>query len=217
MRTGSGRMKTWRRKARAKMITTNHIRSGFVFFALMLGLAMTGGTQANSEAAKGKPQGTAAERDGQHDFDFLFGRWKSHQRRLLHPLTGSNEWVEFDATLVVRPALGGSANVDELEGDTPLGHLDGLTVRTYNPKSHQWSIYWANKSNGAFSLPATVGQFKDGRGEFYDQEDNNGRNIFVRYLWIASPDAPRWEQAFSLDGGKTWETNWIATFTREKQ
>jgi NIPSNAP len=26
---------------------------------------------------------------------------------------------------------------------------------------------------------------------------------------------PRWEQAFSVDGGKTWETNWIMDFTRE--
>ena len=183
---------------------------------LMLGFSMPGPPQTTSDPAKARSQEPAAEHDGQHDFDFLFGRWKSHQRRLMHPLTGSADWVEFEATLVVRPALGGSANVDELEGDAPFGHLDGLTVRTYNPKSHQWSIYWANKNNGIFSLPATVGQFKDGRGEFFDQEDYNGRNILVRYLWIASPDTPRWEQAFSLDGGKTWETNWIATFVREK-
>jgi hypothetical protein len=193
-----------------------HARSCFAVCALMLGFSMLGPAQTTTEPVKAKSHELAAERDGQHDFDFLFGRWKSHQRRLMHPLTGSNDWVEFDATLVVRPALGGSANVDELEGDTPFGHLLGMTVRTYNTKSHQWSIYWANQTNGTFSLPATVGQFKDGRGEFYDQEDWNGRNILVRFTWIASPDAPRWEQAFSLDGGKTWETNWIATFFREK-
>src|SRR5215468_8036125 len=179
-------------------------RSCFAVCALMLGFSMPGPVQTSAEPVKAKSREPAAERDGQHDFDFLFGRWKSHQRRLMHPLIGSNDWVEFDATLVVRPALGGSANVDELEGDTPFGHLLGMTVRTYN-------------TNGTFSLPATVGQFKDGRGEFYDQEDWNGRNIFVRFTWIASPDTPRWEQAFSLDGGKTWETNWIATFVREKQ
>lgn len=193
-----------------------HVRGCLTLCALLLGFSIPGAAQTAPEPAKAKSQEPAAERDGQHDFDFLLGRWKSHQRRLMHPLTGSNDWVEFDATLVVRPALGGSANVDELEGDAPFGHLDGLTVRTYNPKSRQWSIYWANKNNGVFSLPATVGQFKDGRGEFFDQEDYNGRNIFVRYLWVASPDTPRWEQAFSLDGGKTWETNWIATFVREK-
>jgi hypothetical protein len=183
---------------------------------LVSGLAMPA-QQTPSEPAKAVSHDAAGEHDGQHDFDFLFGRWKSHQRRLLHPLTGSNDWVEFDATLVVRQALGGSANVDELEGETPFGHLDGLTVRTYNSKSRQWSIYWANKTNGVISLPATVGQFKDGRGEFYDQEDYNGKNIFVRYLWIVSADTPRWEQAFSIDGGKTWETNWVATFVRDKQ
>lgn len=188
-----------------------------VSWALMFLLSLPGVGQAPASSGKAKPQETAVEHDGRHDFDFLFGRWKSHQRRLLHPLTGSNEWAEFDATLVVRPYLDGLANVDELVGETPSGHLAGITVRTYNAKSHQWSIYWGNQTNGMLSLPATVGQFKDGRGEFYDQEDWNGRNIFVRYLWIASPDAPRWEQAFSIDGGRTWETNWIATFTREEQ
>jgi hypothetical protein len=109
--------------------------------------------------------------------------------------------------------------MDELEADSPSGHIEGMTVRTYNPKSHQWSIYWANQANGVFSLPATVGKFDgNGRGEFYDQEDFNGRNIFVRFVWtVLSADTTRWEQAFSADGGKTWETNWIITGTRVKQ
>jgi hypothetical protein len=98
--------------------------------------------QTNANGAKSAAPATAEERDGSHDFDFLFGRWKSHQRRLLHPLTGANDWAEFDATLMNQPYLDGSANVDQLEADTPTGHLLGLTVRTYNPKSHQWSIYW---------------------------------------------------------------------------
>lgn len=34
--------------------------------------------------------------DGQHDFDFNIGTWKTHIRRLLHPLSGSDEWVELD-------------------------------------------------------------------------------------------------------------------------
>jgi len=158
------------------------------------------------------------ERDGQHDFDFQFGSWKVHNRRLLRPLTGSNEWVEFEATVVAQPIWGGRANMDEFEADTPSGHIEGMTVRTYNPKSHEWSIYWANQTSGAFSLPATVGKFKDGRGEFYDHEEFNGRSIFVRYLWtVISPDKTQWEQAFSVDGGKTWETNWIMTATRVKQ
>ncbi len=108
--------------------------------------------------------------------------------------------------------------MDVFEADSPSGHIEGMTVRTYNTKSHQWNLYWANQAAGVFSLPATVGKFEEGRGEFYDQEDFNGRNIFVRFTWtVTSPDAPQWEQAFSLDGGKTWETNWIVSFTREKQ
>ena len=180
--------------------------------AILLGGSMAA-AQANSAAApQPKP---ATERDGQHDFDFEFGHWKSHNRRLLHPLTGANDWVEFDADLVARPLWGGRANVDEVEADTPSGHIEGMSVRTYNTKSHQWYIYWANQKNGAFSLPATVGFFNDGVGEFYDQEDWNGVNILVRFTWtVTNPEQPRWEQAFSTDGGKTWETNWIATFAR---
>jgi hypothetical protein len=152
--------------------------------------------------------------DGQHDFDFLFGSWKVHNRRLLHPLTGSNTWVEFDGTAIDRPVWDGRAQLEEFEADSPSGHIEGMTVRIYNIKSHEWSIYWANQSNGSFSFPATVGQFENGRGQFYDQEDYNGKNVFVRYTWFNSPDFPRWEQAFSADGGKTWETNWMWTLSR---
>lgn len=184
--------------------------------AILLMCGALASAQSSSTAAASQPQ-ASSERDGQHDFDFEFGHWKVHNRRLLHPLSGSNEWVEFRGDLVARPIWGGRANLDVVEADSPTGHLEGMTVRTYNSKNHQWSIYWANQANGVFSLPATVGKFKDGVGEFYDQEDWNGKNIFVRFLWITtSPETPRWEQAFSLDGGKTWETNWIATFTREK-
>ncbi len=158
------------------------------------------------------------ERDGQHDFDFLFGHWKTHNRRLLKPLTGSSEWIEFDGTVVAQPVWSGRANMDQFEADTPTGHIEGLTVRTYNTKSHQWSIYWANQRLGVFSLPATVGRFNNGRGEFFDQEDFEGKSIFVRYVWtVNSPDSCTWEQAFSQDGGKTWETNWTAKLAREKE
>src|SRR5262245_1325095 len=81
----------------------------------------------------------AKERDGQHDFYFQFGSWKAHNRRLTHPLTASNEWYEFDSTIVARPVWGGKANMDEFEGDAPTGHIEGMTIRTYNPKTHEWS------------------------------------------------------------------------------
>jgi hypothetical protein len=158
----------------------------------------------------------AKDRDGQHDFDFLFGSWAVHSRRLLHPLAGSNEWVEFDGTAVNKPIWDGRAQLEEFEANGPNGHIEGMTVRIYDTKSHQWSIYWANQSDGKFSLPATVGRFEDGRGEFFDQEDYRGKSIWVRYAWLSSPGAPRWEQAFSSDGGKTWETNWVWTLSRRK-
>ena len=180
-------------------------------------LAQSGTLTKTSTQQPGTKISSMNERDGQHNFDFEFGQWKIHNRRLLHPLSGSNEWVEFDGTVVAQPIWDGRANMDVFEADSPTGHIEGMTVRTYNTTSHQWSLYWATSKTGVFSLPATVGKFEGDRGEFYDQEDYNGRNILVRFLWtVTSPDAPQWEQAFSLDGGKTWETNWIVNFTRVK-
>lgn len=163
-------------------------------------------------------QSPAAEHDGQHDFDFLFGRWKVHCRRLLHPLTGSKEWIEFDGTNVVHKVWDGRANMDEFAADTPSGHLEGMTIRTYSSALHQWSIYWSSQKDGTVGFPPMVGEFKNGRGEFYDAEDYNGRGIFVRFVWtVNSPDSCHWEQAFSADGGRTWKTNFIWDLAREKE
>jgi hypothetical protein len=140
----------------------------------------------------------AAPRDGQHDFDFDIGSWKTHLSRLSHPLTGSSTWVDYEGMTSVRKVWNGRANLVELEADGPAGHIEALSLRLYNPDSRQWSLNFANSSSGTVG-PPTIGEFKNGRGEFYDQETLNGR---------------RFEQAFSDDGGKTWEVNWIATDTR---
>jgi hypothetical protein len=156
------------------------------------------------------------ERDGQHDFDFEIGTWKTHLRRLMHPLTGSTTWVEYDGTSVVRKVWNGRANLVELEADGPAGHFQGLNLRLYNPQSHQWSLNFANGNGGVITQP-TIGGFKNGRGEFFDQEIFDGRAIFVRFVISdITPNSCRFEQAFSDDGGKTWEVNWIATDTRVK-
>jgi hypothetical protein len=201
----------------ATMRTLKHVRASFLMGALIFfSYSISGSAQTNSDAVKARLQETATQRDGQHDFDFWFGNWKVHNRRLVHPLTGSNEWVEFDGTVVARPVWGGRANTDEFEADSPSGHIEGMTVRTYDPKSGQWSIYWANAAKGVFEKPM-IGQFKNGRGEFFDQEEFAGKAIYVRFVWSdIKPSSCRWEQAFSNDGGKTWETNWIMAFTREK-
>jgi hypothetical protein len=171
--------------------------------------------QTDSGTAKTTAPETTQEQDGQHDFDFEFGTWKTHLKRLAHPLSGSDTWVEYDGTSVVRKVWDGRANLGELDVGNTNAHIEGLTLRLYHPQSHQWSLYWANSKDGSLAVP-TVGQFKNGRGEFFDQEDFEGRSIFVRFIFSdATPTSFRTEQAFSTDGGKTWETNWIGTFTRQ--
>jgi hypothetical protein len=171
--------------------------------------------QQNSDAAKAGSQPPATERDGQHDFDFEIGTWKLHLSRLLHPLTGSTTWVEFDGTSVARKVWDGRANLDEFEANGPTGPLEGLTLRLYDPQSHQWSLYWANSKAGTLGGPPNIGEFKNGRGEFLCQDTFNGRTILIRYVWSdITPNSAHFEQSFSEDGGKTWEVNWISTQTR---
>ncbi len=161
-------------------------------------------------------QQAAAQRDGQHDFDFEIGTWKTHLSRLVHPLSGSTTWATYEGISVVRKIWDGRANLVELEADGAPGHIEGLSLRLYNPDSHQWSLNYANSRGGSLSVP-TIGGFKNGRGEFYDQEEFNGRMILVRNVWSEiTADSCRFEQAFSDDGGKNWEVNWIAVDTRVK-
>jgi hypothetical protein len=158
--------------------------------------------------------GTSQVRDGSHDFDFLFGRWKIHNRRLKEVLSGSVSWYEFDAELNVRPIWGGIANMDEYIADDSAHAGRGLTVRLYNPKSGQWSLHWTGPNADSLDKPV-VGEFHNGRGEFFDQEEFRGRMIFVRYVWMnTSPTTAHWEQAFSVDGGRSWETNWVMEMNR---
>jgi hypothetical protein len=112
--------------------------------------------------------------------------------------------------------LDGRASLFELEATGPAGHLEGVGLRLYNPKSHQWSMNWANSTDGVMTTPV-VGRFNHGLGQFYDQEAFQGKIIMVRngFPFIA-PDSSRFEQAFSDDAGKTWEINWIMTFTRSR-
>ena len=161
-------------------------------------------------------QGVSQKRDGQHDFDFSIGTWKTHISRLQKPLTGSTTWVEYDGLSVVREILNGHANLFELSADGPAGHLEGVGLRLYNPESHQWSLNWANGTTGVLGVP-TIGEFKSGRGVFVDQESFNDRVILVRNSFMdITPNSARFEQTFSDDGGETWETNWVMTFTRQK-
>jgi hypothetical protein len=171
-----------------------------------------------SSAATTEPRHGGAPRDGQHDFDFAIGKWTFHLSRLSNPLSGSNEWIDFDGESEARPIWGGRANLDtvRVESAATGDVIEGLTLRLYNTQTGEWSLYWANSRNGVLSLPPTVGRFTaDGRGEFYDHEELDGRPILVRYVWSEiTPTSAHFEQAFSPDDGATWETNWITDQTR---
>ena len=185
---------------------------GLVVLCSLQGLAQ----QSSNAPAIGAPQ-TTVERDGQHDFDFEVGSWKIHLKRRLNPLTGSNTWIEFDGTSVTRKVWDGRSQIEEFETDSSTGHIEGLTLRLYNPESHQWSLYWANSKDGKMFVPQ-IGEFKNGRGEFYAQDTLNGKMIFVRFIWSnTTSNTPHFEQSFSEDGGKTWEVNWITDQTRVEE
>jgi len=172
--------------------------------------------ETRAESATPRLAPPAGAQDGQHDFDFEFGSWNAHLKRLQHPLSNSDAWVEYDGTSVVKKLWNGRANYGELEVANGSSHLEGLTLRLYHPQSHQWRLYWANSKDGLVQLPA-IGQFENGRGEFFDQEDFQGKSILVRFVFSdVTPTSFRTEQSFSADGGKTWEPNWNATFTCQK-
>ena len=161
------------------------------------------------------PQSDAWQlRDGQQDFDFEIGTWKTRLKRLLRPLTGSTTWVEYTGTTIVKKIWGGRANLVELVADGPAGHIEALNLRLYSPQSRQWSLNFSGLGSGLLGVPA-IGQFRDGRGEFYNQETLNGRAILVRFVISGvTSTSCRFEQSFSEDGGKTWEVNWVAEDTR---
>jgi hypothetical protein len=159
---------------------------------------------------------SAVRADGQHDFDFEFGTWKTHVSRLAQPLSGSKEWLELEGTSVVRPIMQGRANLVELDIAGPSGRIAGVSLRLYNPDTRQWSLNYAGLRSGTLTAPV-VGGFNNGRGEFFGLDTLEGKPVFVRFVIVCPlPDTCRFEQAFSGDGGKSWEVNWIATDTRVK-
>jgi hypothetical protein len=174
-------------------------------------LAWCLGLSAPRSPAADLQPAASAERDGQHDFDFIFGRWKVHLKR---KVAGTDGWTESDGYGVYRKVWGGRANLNEFFTENSSGHVEGLTLRTYNPKTHQWSLYWANSRDGILSS-AQVGRFNHGQGEFYEQDNSDGKNILVRYVWSGiTPTSAHFEQAFSEDGGKSWDVNWISDMAR---
>jgi hypothetical protein len=181
--------------------------------AAALGTTLTAhGAQDNP-----KPAPTAPNLTGLHDFDFLVGEWVAHHRRLKERLAGSHEWVEFDGTQSFRLLMDGYANEDDNVLNMPGGGAyKGVTLRAYDPNTAQWAIWWLDGRTPLGDLdPPVKGRFENGVGTFYSDDTLRGKPIRVRFVWsnITTASA-RWEQAFSPDGGKTWEVNWVTDFKR---
>jgi len=194
--------------------------SGFVpLLCLAYWLSQPCGALAQSSPLAQRPPAAGqalvpALRDGQHDFDFNVGTWKTHIKRLQEPLSGSTRWISLEGTVSVRKVWDGRALLEEIEADGPNGHWEGLTLFLYDPAAHQWSQSFASSKRGVLNTPL-IGEFRDGRGELYSQEAYNGRSILTRAIWSdITPDAHKFEEAFSDDGGKSWETTFMATLER---
>jgi hypothetical protein len=151
------------------------------------------------------------------DFDFFMGSWRVRHKRLKERLVGATEWEQFNGLCVAHKTLGGFGNIDDNMLELPAGAYRAVTMRAYDPKAKTWSIWWLDARHpGALDVPV-VGRFENGVGTFLANDTLNGKPIVVRFLWsLPKPSQPRWEQAFSPDGGKSWETNWVMDFVRLK-
>ncbi|MDN3578344.1 DUF1579 domain-containing protein [Chitinimonas viridis] len=150
------------------------------------------------------------------DFDFFVGSWQIQHSRLKERLTGCQEWEHFEGSSSMQKLLGGCANVDDNVIHLPDGYYRALTIRSFDASIGLWSIWWLDgRHPGRLDTPV-VGGFKDGKGYFYADDTHNGQAIRVRFLWTQCSELgqPRWEQAFSTDGGDNWEVNWVMDFRR---
>jgi uncharacterized protein DUF1579 len=162
-----------------------------------------------------KPAEVKADIDGIHDFDFIIGSWRVHHRRLKERLANSHEWVEFEGTTTAQKVLGGFGNLDDNVLDLPGGTYRAIALRAYDPEKKRWFIWWLDSRNPGNLDPPVVGRFENSVGTFYADDTFNGKPVQVRFLWTGvMSNAPHWEQAFSVDAGQTWETNWIMDFTK---
>lgn len=149
------------------------------------------------------------------DFDFAFGRWRVRHRRLRDRLTGCQDWDSFDGTSETRPVLGGAGNIEDNLLHLPSGPLRAIAVRSFDPVQRSWAIWWLASNDPHRLDTPVIGRFAGDSGVFLSHDTLRGQPIQVRFVWrVANPETPRWEQAFSADGGHEWETNWIMDFRR---
>jgi hypothetical protein len=187
------------------------MRSIFTRFALPLvasALLCAGGAAAEGSTPPKLPQTPVGT---PHDLDALHGRWHTSVRRLVKPLQGSSDWAEYEGTGDVTPLLGGKANVAELDVAGPRGRIQGVSVRLFDTQAQRWTFQFTGIASGVLD-PGIAGGFAGGRhGEFYGHDTFDGKPIVVRFVIdVIDPRHIHYEQAFSADGGATWEVNWIA-------
>lgn len=168
-----------------------------------------------TSTATGVAPETVAPGPAVHDFDFYMGSWRVHHQRLRERLAGSDDWQHFDGTSTAWPILDGAGNIDDNVLELPAGTYRAISLRTYDPVTNNWSIWWLDGRNPGQLDPPVIGGFKDGIGTFICPDTFHGRPILVRYIWSnITGTTCRWEQAFSEDDGATWEVNWIMESTR---
>lgn len=165
------------------------------------------------EAALAEVEATG-DLTGAHDFDFLMGDWRVHHR--VNKSGPGAPWTEFESDCHNRLLMGGNANVEEHRFERPTGIDYGVAVRTYDPATATWAIWWLDSRAPHGDLdPPMKGRFENGVGTFYSDTILGGKPVKVRFLWTPiDVQNARWEQAYSSDGGKTWEVNWIMDFRR---
>lgn len=141
------------------------------------------------------------------DFDFIHGDWTVTNHTLKKAFEGCQDWNTFTGYSSAHPILDGGGNIDEIT--FPDKGFTGTTIRLYDVERDEWSIYWANSRTGRLD-PPVVGRFVDGRGDFFGDDVIDGRPVRVHFIWSdITPTSARWEQEFSIDGGQTWESNWV--------
>jgi hypothetical protein len=146
------------------------------------------------------------------DFDFLIGHFDVVHRQLRKPLTGSDEWDEYAGTCTARTHFDGAISIDEMQFPTKGSY--GLSIRLFDPVEKQWSIYWVD-SRTMKLFPPVRGGWSNGSCLLVGEDEYDGRAILASYRWSdITEQTAHWEQAFSVDDGKTWETNWTMDFTR---
>jgi hypothetical protein len=185
--------------------------------ASLVGLALgVAPTPAPTIAPLGAPNYTpaATDRDGAHDFDFEFGTWRTHYRILKDRLVHSHEWYDCYGTSIVVPYWNGSGNLEDGDLKCPNRYIGGMTLRLYDARTRQWTIWWGTRVLG-LSPPQEVGHFlRHGFGQFFAHDTWKGTPVICRFAWTIVRGNPHFEQAYSTDGGKTWETNWTTDYTR---